>query len=59
MDCTADDSSGYRRNAVALGNLQWDIIDVKRNWSAIFDGVNDYLQVNTFSSLIIGLSSEV
>jgi len=54
MDCTADDSSGFRRNAQEFGGLVYDIIDAKRNWSAVFDGVDDYLQINTFSSLIIG-----
>ena len=53
LDNTGSDLSGYFRDAT-VNSVKFDQVDVKRNWSAIFDGTTSYLQINTYTSIQIG-----
>ena len=54
LDCDGQDLSGYNRDAVAMGNIKFDLRDAKRNWSAEFDGSGSYFQINAFTQIQIG-----
>ena len=50
LDCTTEDHSGNFRMGNGV-NVKWDAFDMKKNWSAVFDG-SAYITIPSFRGFL-------
>lgn len=54
LDCNLEDYGGFSRTGANNGDLVFESVDVARNWSAKFDGVNDFISVQGLAGVRLG-----